>query len=289
MHSTIKRILNETTKRVSTIKNSDNNIHEKKIQNKRDVISAIREKQMKGYVPVISEVKPSSPSQRYMTITPQKAATIAIQMESAGAVAVSVLTEPVFFHGSLENLESVRKSVNIPVLRKDFIIDERQLSESKCDIILLITCVLGNKLAHFVDIALSKGIEPLVEAQNKEELYIALETNARLIGINNRNFDTMKVDLNTTRLLAPLVRKYDAENGTDHVIVCESGIDSCEDVKAMIDAGADALLIGTSIIKSDNIYYKTKELVEAAKCTKNFADQKRKELLQEYVGESEHT
>lgn len=289
MHEVINKILDETSKRVAALKLPEKNVHERKMYSKRDVIAAIREKQIIGDIPIIAEVKPASPSQKYMDISAEKAAAIAMQMEKAGAVAISVLTEPKFFHGSLENLGSVRQKVSLPVLRKDFIIDEKQLEEITSDIILLITGILGDRLGYFVDLAISKGMEPLVETQNKEELYIALATNAKLIGINNRNFHTMEVNLNSTKVLAPLVREYDIEYGTDHIIISESGIHSCADARTAIDAGADALLIGTAIIKSDDIFHKTKELVEAPKCTKNFADPKVKESLQEYAEGSEHT
>ncbi|GEM_PF-60477 len=289
MHEVIKEILDETSKRVATIKSPRKSSYERRNYNKRDVVAAIREKQTKGYIPIIAEVKPASPSHKYMEILPEKAVTIATQMEKAGAVAISVLTEPKFFNGSLENLENVRENVSLPVLRKDFIIDERQLNEIACDIILLITGILGDRLGYFVDLAISNGIEPLVETQTKEELFMALATNAKLIGINNRNFQTMEVNLNNTKLLAPLVRKYDLEHGTDHIIISESGMHSCADARTAIEAGADALLIGTAIIKSDDIYHKTKELVETIKCTKNFAGPKMKESLQEYVEGSEHT
>ncbi|WP_333787213.1 indole-3-glycerol-phosphate synthase [Methanomethylovorans sp.] len=288
MHDVVNQILNETSKRVAAIKIPDQDEHEMEKDKKRSIVAAIRKKQMEGHIPVISEVKPASPSQKYMDILPEKAATIAMQMERAGAVAISVLTEPKFFHGSLANLENVRREVNVPVLRKDFIIDEKQLGEISCDIILLITGVLGARLGEFVDLAISKGMEPLVETQSEEELYIALATNAKLIGINNRNFHTMEVSLNNTIVLAPLLRKYDAEHGTDHIIISESGIHSGADAGTVIEAGADALLIGTAIIKSDDIYHKTKELVEAQKCTKNFAGPKVKESLQAYVEGSEH-
>jgi indole-3-glycerol phosphate synthase len=139
-----------------------------------------------------------------------------------------------------------------------------------------------------VDLAISKGMEPLVETQTEEELPMALATNAKLIGINNRNFRTMEVDLNNTKMLVPIIKEYDEKHGTNHVIISESGIHSCTDARKAIDAGADALLIGTAIIKSDDIYHKTKELVEAQKCTKNFAGPKVKESLQAYVEGSEH-
>ncbi len=262
MHEIVKRILDETSKRVDAITTSPKK-SDIKTYKKKDVVAAIKKKHIEGDIPVIAEVKPASPSQQYMDISPEKASDIAIQMERAGAVAVSVLTEPNFFHGSLENLEKVRQNVHLPVLRKDFIIDEKQLEEINCDIILLMTGVLGTRTGEFVDLAISMGIEPLVEIQNKEELYTALATNTKLIGINNRDFRTMEVSLNNTMELAPLIRKYDIEHGTEHMIISESGIHSGADAKAMIEAGADALLIGTAIIKSDDIYHKTKEIVKA--------------------------
>ncbi len=274
MHDVVNQILNETSKRAAAIKIPDQNERDMKKDKKRDIVAAIRKKQTEGHIPVISEVKPASPSHKYMDIPPEKAATIAMQMERAGAVAISVLTEPNFFHGSLANLENVRREVDIPVLRKDFIIDEKQLGEISCDIILLITSVLGARLGEFVNLAIAKGMEPLVETQSEEELYIALATNAKLIGINNRNFHTMEVSLNNTIALAPLVRKYDIDHGTDHIIISESGIHSGADVRTVTEAGADALLIGTAIIKSDDIYHKTKELVETKNVQKTFQVQK---------------
>lgn len=289
MHEIINQILNETAKRVADIKFPEKSNYDGEVYRKRDVLTAIREKQKNGDIPVIAEVKPASPSQKYMEILPKKAATIAIEMEKAGAVAISVLTEPQFFHGSLENLQLVRQNVNIPVLRKDFIIDDKQFEEVACDIILLITGVLGDRLGYFVDLAVSKGMEPLVETHSEEELYMALKTNAKLIGINNRNFHTMEVDLKNTEMLAPLIRKYDAEHGTEHIIVSESGIHSPADAVRVINAEVNAVLIGTAIIKSDDIYHKTKELVEAHKCIKSFADPKTKGSSQEYAEGLEHT
>lgn len=227
----------------------------------RDVLSAIEGAMQEGRVPVIAEVKPASPGKALRDITPADAADIAREMERAGAVAISVLTEPEFFHGSIDNLNSVRDSVSIPVLRKDFIIDEIQMGEAKSDLILLIAGALGDELGSFVELALSKGFEPLVEVHNEKELEIALRTGATLIGINNRDLSTLEVDLKTTEELAPLVRKFDRSNGTHHIIVSESGVHTVEDVRRVISAGADAILIGTAIIKAPDVFSKTKELV----------------------------
>jgi indole-3-glycerol phosphate synthase len=212
---------------------------------------------------VISEVKPASPSGKLMNITPREAANIAKQMEDAGAVAISVLTEPDFFDGSIDNLTEVRRNVEIPILRKDFIVDEIQMREVKSDLILIIVGIHGEKSKDMVEKAIEYNFEPLVEVHNENELNIALSTNAKIIGINNRDLNTMDVDLAMTVKLAPMIRAYDRKNSTEHIIISESGIHEIFDVKKVINAGADGILVGTSIIKSGDIYGKTRELVEA--------------------------
>jgi indole-3-glycerol phosphate synthase len=191
------------------------------------------------------------------------AAELAWEMEEAGAVAVSVLTEPGVFKGSLENLDAVRKAVCLPVLRKDFIIDRLQLDECKSDLVLLIAGILGEELGDFVELALEKGFEPLVEVHDRKELDSALETKARVIGINNRNFETLKINLGTTEELAPLIREYDLDHGTRHLIISESGMNSAGDVRRVIQAGADAVLIGSALMESASVFDKTKEFVQS--------------------------
>ena len=216
-------------------------------------------------VAVISEVKPASPNSNYRTILPADAARISKDMEKAGACAISVLTEPEFFHGSIENLKSVKNTVSLPVLRKDFIIDTLQMDECECDLILLITGILGNHLNRFIFESRLRGFEPLVEVHNEQELEIALESDAKIIGINNRNLSTMEIDLGTTERLIPLIHRYDQINRTEHIIISESGISTESDIIRVSSIGADAILVGTSIIKSDDIYSRTKEMVECLK------------------------
>ena len=263
MHQVIGKILDSTKKRIKNIETSKcSDIHNTK---NRNIINAIH-KAKKGFrVPVITEIKPSSPSSFYREISPQEAVSIAKEMEKAGAIAISVLTEPEFFHGSIDNLKYVRNETTLPILRKDFIIDDIQMNEVHPDLILLIASILGDRLDEFVTLAQSKGLEPLVEVHNKNELENALQTSAKVIGINNRNLNTLEIDLQITDSLAPLIKQHDLENGTNHIIVSESGIQNTDDVKRLIHSGVDALLIGTSIIKSENIYSKTKELVEKKK------------------------
>ncbi|NYT18689.1 MAG: indole-3-glycerol-phosphate synthase, partial [Methanosarcinales archaeon] len=231
--------------------------------NTEEIISSILSKKQKGKVPIISEVKPASPSMKIREIDSAEAKKIAMEMERAGAVAISVLTEPEFFDGSIDNLTAVRKNISLPVRRKDFIIDKIQFDEVKSDLILLIAGILNEKLEEFIQHARSKGFEPLVEVHNREELLNALDTSARIIGINNRNLTTMQVDIATTEELIPLIKEHDSKSGTEHLIISESGVHSADDVRRMMAAGADAILIGTSIVKNDDIYSKTKELVDA--------------------------
>jgi indole-3-glycerol phosphate synthase len=261
MHSVIQEIIRSTEERVRQIE--DPQEHKQLRFEKRDIVEMISRKKAEGKVAVIAEVKPSSPRRKLRDILPADAALIARQMEDAGAVAISVLTEPRFFKGSLENLSAVRKDVALPVLRKDFMISEKQIDEIEADMILLIVSVLGGSAGELVHLVQSRGIEPLVEVHNEKELDMALSTNARLIGINNRDLNTLETNLEVTLRLAPLIRKYDRENNTMHIIISESGIDGASDVRRVIAAGADGILVGTSIIESDDIYARTKELVEA--------------------------
>jgi indole-3-glycerol phosphate synthase len=251
MHQIIHEILESTRKRIpSTLK-------KRKIIS-RDFKKYIDHRKRDKLIPVITEVKPSSPTRFIRDVTPLDAAQIALQMESAGATAISVLTEPNFFKGSIKSLESVRQKVKIPVLRKDFIIHKNQISEVESDLILLIAGILGDELDEFVNDAISSGREPLVEVHNMVELEKAMSTGTKIIGINNRDLTTMKVDITTTEKLAPLI--------SDRIIISESGISSPDDAMRMMDAGADAILVGTSIMQG-NIYEKTYELVHALEQT----------------------
>jgi indole-3-glycerol phosphate synthase len=263
MHDSILHILNTTKTRVQTLGLHTRPENLQMQFEKRDFLSAVEDAKAEGRVPVIAEIKPASPGKTFKEISPETAARLAWEMEEAGAVAISVLTEPVVFLGSLENLESVRKSVCLPVLRKDFIIDRVQLDEIESDLILLIAGILIDKLGDFVELAFEKGFEPIVEVHNRAELVLALNTSARVIGINNRNFETLKTDLSTTEELAPLIREHDLDHGTRHIIISESGMSSTEDVRRAIDAGADAVLIGSALMESDSVFEKTEEFVQS--------------------------
>jgi indole-3-glycerol phosphate synthase len=262
MHQIINDILDSTKKRLPPpVKTNKGKIATRSFQQSIKTIRNI------NLIPVIAEVKPSSPTRFIRDVTPQDAAQIAKQMEAAGAAAISVLTEPNFFKGSINNLNSVRGAVGIPVLRKDFIIDKSQIFEAESDLILLIAGIPGSSLNDFVNEALTSGCEPLVEVHNEMELENALSTRANIIGINNRDLTTMKVDISTTEKLAPLI--------SGRIIVSESGISSPEDAVRMMDAGVDAILVGTSIMLG-NVYEKTYELVHALNSkNKKTADERR--------------
>ncbi|HII93317.1 MAG TPA: indole-3-glycerol-phosphate synthase [Methanosarcina sp.] len=264
MHASILHILNTTKTRIQALGPQTCREGLDMGFEKRDFISAVADAKADGKVPVIAEVKPASPGRAFRDILPGTAAELAWEMEEAGAVAVSVLTEPLVFRGSLENLDAVRNTVCLPVLRKDFIIDRKQLDEVQSDLVLLIAGILGEELGVFVELAIEKGFEPLVEVHNRKELDLALKTGARVIGINNRDLETLKIDLGTTEELAPIIRECDLDHGTRHLIISESGMNSVLDVRRVIQAGADAVLIGSALMESNSVFDKTKEFVQSA-------------------------
>jgi indole-3-glycerol phosphate synthase len=161
-------------------------------------------------------------------------------MVTGGATALSVLTEPDHFGGSPETLERVRETVDVPVLRKDFVLEEAQLDVVEADLVLLIARFVDD-LEGLVAAARDRGFQPLIEVHTVEELEAAIEADAKTIGINNRDLAALEVDLDTFERVA-------SEAPDDAILVAESGISSKEDVRRMREAGADALLIGTAIM-----------------------------------------
>lgn len=192
---------------------------------------------------IISEIKFASPSRGNIRdeIDP---ALLAANLTRAGCAALSVLTEPYFFNGRPEFIPAIRSGVGVPILRKDFIIDERQLAESRvlgADAVLLIAGVLHDNLTDMVDAALAHGLEPLVEVHTADEVKAALGTATRMIGINNRDLRTLSIDLSTTIRLSPLVR----EAGLS--VVSESGFLWPCDVRGLRHL-VDGYLIGSAIM-----------------------------------------
>ena len=211
---------------------------------------------------LLTEVKFSSPSLgKIRTLTDP--ASIAKQMIAGGSKALSVLTQPHLFNGSPEYFMKVRESVDVPLLMKDIMIDKIQIDTAKkigADYILVIQSLFDRKFLNdideFIEYGHKQGLEVLLEVHTKDEFTNALKTNADIIGINNRNLDTLEIDLKTTEIVLQGHEKK-------RPILSESGINTPEDIQYLKKCGADAFLIGSSIMKSDNIKEQTRKLVNA--------------------------
>ena len=211
---------------------------------------------------LITEIKFASPSLgKIRTLTdPSK---VAKEMINGGAKALSVLTQPNLFNGSPEYFMKVRSAVDVPLLMKDIMIDKVQIDAAEkigADYMLLIQSLFDKgylkEIDEFVDYAHKKGLHVLLEVHNSNELQNALKTKADLIGINNRNLDTLEIDLKTTENILK-------EHDKNQLIISESGINTPEDIQYLKKCGADAFLIGSSIMKSNNIEGEVKKLVSA--------------------------
>ncbi|HWF18982.1 MAG TPA: indole-3-glycerol phosphate synthase TrpC, partial [Verrucomicrobiae bacterium] len=176
---------------------------------------------------------------------------------------LSVLTDEQFFQGSLEYLKQIRQAVKLPLLRKDFIIDERQILEAiewGADAILLIVAILTDaQLKNFHALATEAGLTALVEVHDEAELNRALAAGAKVIGVNNRDLKSFKVDLATTERLAAKLRG--APNGSEKLLVAESGIHTRADVERLAKCGAQVILVGESLMKHRDIGGKIAELL----------------------------
>jgi indole-3-glycerol phosphate synthase len=206
---------------------------------------ALKAKSIDG-VAIIAELKKASPSKGLIRAEFQPRE-LASELESAGAAALSVLTDEEFFQGSLDNLCQASDAVRIPCLRKDFIVDEFQLLEARAhcaDAILLIVAALtSSELIKLASAARDRGLDVLCEVHDAAELQIALDAGCDLIGVNSRDLRTFKVDLQTALTLA---EKFPA----DAVRVAESGIHSADDVSLLRAAGYDAFLVGESLMRA---------------------------------------
>ena len=208
-------------------------------------------------ISLIAEIKRSSPSQGPLVrdLDVEKTARV---YEKAGASAISVLTENQFFDGSIEDLQKAKHCTQLPVLRKDFILEEFQVWESRflgTDAILLIAGILSSEeLNRFHSLAQQIGLEVLIEAHTEKELRKVLQINPGMVGINNRNLESFEVDLKVTEKLKPLIPP-------EVICVSESGIKTREDVKRLQDIGVDAVLVGEVIVRCSNPYLKIRELL----------------------------
>jgi len=232
-----------------------------------------------GSVALIAEVKKASPSAGIICkdFDPVR---IAREYEAAGASCLSVLTDEKFFQGSLDYLRQIRGAVKLPLLRKDFVIDERQILEAiewGADAILLIVAILDDeRLKRFHSLAKNSGLAVLVEVHDEAELQRAMAVNADLIGVNNRDLKTFKVDLGTTERLATILNRRtgvppvsnlkredgDRQDACPTLLVAESGIHTRADVERLAKCGAKAILVGESLMKGGNIATKAKELLK---------------------------
>ena len=211
---------------------------------------------------LLTEIKFASPSLgKIRTLTDP--ASIAKKMVAGGAKALSVLTQPHLFHGSPEYFMKVRQAVDVPLLMKDIMIDKIQIDAAKkigADYMLVIQSLFDQKFVsdidEFIDYGHKQGLEILLEVHTKDEFTNALKTKADIIGVNNRNLDTLEIDLKTTELVLDGYEK-------SRIILSESGINTVEDIQYLKKSGADAFLIGSSIMKSDNIEEQVKKLVNA--------------------------
>lgn len=205
----------------------------------------------------ILEIKRRSPSNGNapLQIDPTKLAAL---YQHEGASCISVLTEPDYFSGSLEDLAAVRQAVQIPILRKDFIIDEMQIAEARAygaDAVLLITALLEQQqLGEFIHYCREIDLSPLVEVHSEPELETAIAVGADIIGVNSRNLRTLETDLAVGQELI-------ARIPSSHVRVAESGINSREDVLRLRRLSADAFLIGSAIMRATDRRHKIRELL----------------------------
>jgi indole-3-glycerol phosphate synthase len=209
----------------------------------------------KKRISIIAEIKKASPSKGLISEEFKYLEYAGLYNKNADAI--SVLTEEDFFQGKGKYLTQVKEKVDIPVLRKDFIIDEYQIFEAKllkADAILLICRIMDeDKLKHFINLAYGLGLECLVEVHNEEDVNKALKAGARIIGVNNRDLETFTVDLKNTEKLIGLMPD-------DIVKVSESGINTYDDMKYLESIGVDAVLIGEAFMKAENMEGKFKEL-----------------------------
>ncbi len=223
----------------------------------KDAVSALRGSD--GAVAIISEVKRSSPSKGELAAIPDPAS-LASTYERGGASVVSVLTEGRRFGGSLADLDAVRAAVDIPVLRKDFIVTPYQIHEARAhgaDLVLLIVAALEQPaLVSLLERVRSLGMEALVEAHSRLEVLRALEAGASVIGVNARDLTTLEVDRHTIEQVIDVIPE-------DVVAVAESGVSNAHDVFEYAKWGADAVLVGEALVTSGNPLESIRDMVSA--------------------------
>ncbi|MBD3610276.1 MAG: indole-3-glycerol phosphate synthase TrpC [Gammaproteobacteria bacterium] len=222
----------------------------------RGFVASIEKRISNGEPGVIAEIKKASPSKGVIRedFDPES---IAKSYEAGGAACLSILTDVDYFQGATQYLIDARAAVSLPVIRKDFIVDEYQVYEARAmgaDCILIIVAALDDqKMGELISRAYKLGMDVLVEVHDKEELQRALQFDTRLIGINNRNLRTFEVSLNTTLELLEMIPD-------DRIVVTESAIHTPDDVKLMRDNEVHAFLVGEAFMRADDPGSKLKEL-----------------------------
>ncbi len=223
----------------------------------RGFIRTLRQKQHENTYGLIAEIKKASPSKGLIR-SDFNPATLAEQYQKGGACCLSVLTDIPYFQGHDSYIKSVRDQVNLPVLRKDFMIDLYQITESRAlgaDCILIIMAALSDQQAHeLTEHAQQLGMDVLVEVHNEAELQRALSLNTEMVGINNRNLKTLEIDLATTEKLSVHVPK-------DRLLVAESGLYQHSDLSRMAKTGATTFLIGESLMRQTDVTLATRTIL----------------------------
>jgi indole-3-glycerol phosphate synthase len=259
MHHLLAEIVSDKQREVDLLRERWRSIKQERkppfpIRDFREAIST------QGRINLIAEIKFASPSGGIIR-EGVDAVTLGRGYEEAGAAAISLVTDNRFFGGDLEDLPRLKKSIHLPILRKDFIIDGIQVKESflyGADAVLLIARILSREqLQELLAMSRELGLASLTEVHDGHDVEKAIDCGADIIGINNRDLDTFKVDLSTTIELAPRVADR-------FIVVSESGIMNGRDIQLLKRSGVRAVLVGTSILKSDDVAKKTRELIHAA-------------------------
>jgi indole-3-glycerol phosphate synthase len=256
MHKKLLEIIEEKKKEVAKLRREGIIPPDGEIPGLRDFKGSISRP---GRINLISEIKFASPSAG-MIREKTDPALIGRIYEDSGASAISLLTDRKFFQGDISFLPVLKRSVALPVLRKDFIIDEIQVEEAslyRADAALLIARILSaRQLKDLIMACRELGPVPLTEVHDRSDIDKAIECGADIIGINNRDLDTFKVDMTTTLRLEPFIPEH-------CVIVGESGINNEKDIRALIGTRVNAVLVGSALMKDNDIEEKTAGLVKA--------------------------
>lgn len=254
----------EVAKRKTRVSLAEFRTRAESVVSARDFAGALRGRN----IALIAEIKRASPSRGELSADANPIH-IAQTYAANGAAAISVLTDKKYFHGTPNDLKGVRVAVDIPILRKDFIVDEYQIYESRAlqaDAILLIVRILSDQqLLDYLALAGSLSMHSLVEIHDEAELARALKANPKIIGINNRNLADFKVDLCVTERLAPQIPEQ-------AIIVAESGVFGRAELDRCALVGVDAVLVGEALMKAQDVGAKVKELSQVARVKSQTAD-----------------